>query len=114
MTILYHLPEDAAGMLVVTFVDRENNQFVELCAWSFATKGEFDGAWASTEAAPEKTDFLLDHVIEAGHDADKYVTAEWIERASGRPIADLIAAGRTETSQWVTDFRKMMNGRLAA
>jgi hypothetical protein len=114
MTVLYHLPEDAAGMLVVTFVDRANNQFVELCAWSFATKAEFDGAWASTDAAPAETAFLLDHVIEEGHDRDKYITAEWIERESGKPIAELIAAGRTETAQWVTEFRALIHSRIAA
>ena len=105
MSILFPFPENDAGMLVITFCDRANNQFVDLAAFSFPTAAEFDAAWASVPEAPDQTAFLVDRHTAEGHDADRYVTAEWIEARCGRAISDLIASGRSDLSQWMADWK---------
>jgi len=40
MPLLYQMPDDAAGMLVLTFVDAAPEQFVDLAAWHFASEAD--------------------------------------------------------------------------
>jgi hypothetical protein len=111
MPLLYSLPDDAAGMLVLTFVDATGNQFVDLAAWRFDDQESFADAWHSVPEVGGRTAFLLDRHTAEGCDANKYVTPEWIEARCGKPVAELIASGRADLSQWVADWKA---SRLAA
>lgn len=114
MSLLFHFPEDAAGMLVITFCDREHEQFVDLAAFEFETAAEFDAAWSSVPVAPAETAFLVDRHDATGHTDDRYVTSDWIEARCGRRIAEMISDGRKNTAQWVSDWKAQDAAKRAA
>ena len=105
----FQLSEDAAGMIVLTMVDHAANAFVSLAAFEWKDADEFRIAWDSVPQAPGKTAFLADRHGPEGHDADRYVTAEWIEQVSGRRLEDLIAEGRAENAR----VQRMLRDRLS-
>lgn len=103
MSLSYSLPAGAFGMLVLSFCDHRNNQFVDLDAWSFTTEDDLRSAWASVPEAGCDTSFSLDRHTAEGLVDDRAVSAEWIESRCGRPIAELIDVGRQTLSRWVAD-----------
>jgi len=105
MPILYQMPDGAAGMLVLTFVDAAHEQFVDLAAWQFASEADLSDAWNSVPEAPADTALLLDRHTSDGCDASRPVTVEWIEGRCDKSIADLIAEGRQALAQWMADWK---------
>lgn len=103
----FRISEDAVGMIVLTMADHAANEFIGLAAFEWKDQAEFDAAWASIPEAEGKTVFLADRHGPQGHDADCYVTAEWIEQASGRRLGDLIAEGRKDNAE----VRQMLRDR---
>ena len=110
--MLYQFPDDAAGMIVLTFADHANNQFLALAAFRFDAPDDLAAAWASIPEAPGHTAFIADRWSSGqGVDADRQITAEWIERRTGKPLADLIEASRRDTEAFLGDWKAYLRKR---
>lgn len=95
----FRLNEGTAGMIVLTMVDHEADEFVSLVAYEWTDPAKLKAAWSSVPdgAAPASeapVAFLADLHTPEGMEDNRYVTTEWIERISGRPLAQMIAEGR--------------------
>lgn len=85
-----------AGYIQLVFFDDVLNEVVTLGGAGFANDRESDAAWLNVPAFPGDTSFMADRLNAHGDIVDdKPVSAETCERLTGRPIDQLLAAGRT-------------------
>lgn len=89
--------EQCVGFIQLTFFDDITGEAVTLGGAGFVNKKEDDTAWANVPAFPGQSRFMADR-LDANRDIvdDKPISAETCERLMGKPIAQLIAEGRTK------------------
>lgn len=109
----FQISNGAAGMIVLTMSDHESEEFISLAAFEWQERSAFEAAWASVpEAINPGPDapaaYLADRHGPDGHVDDRYVTSEWIEEITGRPLAEMIAEGRAANAEQL----KMLRHRL--
>ncbi|UDM18932.1 hypothetical protein [Vogesella sp. XCS3] len=89
--------EKSAGYIQLTFVDEANNEFITLGGAGFLTDEDLKVEWDAVPAFEGKTSFIAD-LLDAERSIidDRNVSAEFCEAKLGKPIAELIEAGRKE------------------
>ena len=89
--------------IAITFADEENNGFVTLGGAGWESQAEWDAGWAQVPVSPlgdqDPANLIADKLDQEGDQVDeKFITAETAEYLLGRPLAELIAEGRANTS----------------
>ena len=103
------------AMIVFSFLDTSKDQIIDLAAYGFTSKAEFEKHWAMLPPVTGKASFVADEYDENGNLGDtKDVTAETIEAITSRPIAALIEEGRQALSKVLADWKAERASRTAA
>ena len=87
--------QKSAGYIQLTFVDEANNEFITLGGAGFLTDADLNAQWDTIPAFDGKTSFIAD-LLDAEQLIidDRNISAELCEERLGKPIAELIEAGR--------------------
>lgn len=104
--------------IAITFADEENNGFVSLGGAGWADEAEWEAQWENMPVSPlgdeDPANLIADKL---DHDGDlideKRITAETAEHYFGRPLAELIAEGRANTT-FTLGQMKAQNPEFAA
>lgn len=89
--------QQCVGYIQLVYADTASNQVITLGGAGFITHAEDEEAWANVATFDGATNLTADR-LDANRDIvdDKPVSVETCERLMGKPIADLIAAGRAQ------------------
>jgi hypothetical protein len=89
--------QKCVGYIQLVYADTASNQIITLGGAGFITRTEDDAAWADVLAFDGQTNLMADR-MDANYDIldDKPVSVETCERLMGKPIDQLIAAGRAK------------------
>lgn len=87
--------QKCAGYIQLTFLDESNNEFINLGGAGFLTVTDLQNEWATIQAFDGKTSFIADLLDNERSMVDERpIRAELCEAKLGKPIAELIEAGR--------------------
>ncbi len=89
--------------IAITFCDEQNNGFVTLGGAGWHDQDEWDRQWDAIPESPLGADdpaMLIADKIDDSDDrvGERFITAETAERLLDKPLADLIAEGRANTT----------------
>lgn len=89
--------QQCVGYIQLVYADTASNQVITLGGAGFTTRAEDDAAWANVPAFNGQTNLMADR-MDANYDIldDKPVSVETCERLMGKPVDQLIAAGRAK------------------
>lgn len=92
------------------FVDEAEGEFVDLAGYCWVSEEATREAWDKIEEVPD-SNYLADLWIDDCTVETKYVTVEFIEEVSRRPIKELIDQGRVDLSHWKERLADALKGR---
>lgn len=89
------MQHESAGYIQLMFLDERNNEVITLGGAGFPTAAQLQEEWDAIPVFSGATSFLADLLDAEGVIVDdREVCAEFCEAKLGKPIADLIEAGR--------------------